>query len=36
MPSTSQATNTHDRYDLATTGDNVREDFADAIYNISP
>jgi hypothetical protein len=31
-----QATNTHDRYDLATTGDNVRESLSDIITNISP
>lgn len=31
-----QSTNTHDRYDLAATGDNVREDLADVIKNISP
>ncbi len=31
-----QATATHDRYDLATTGDNVREDLSDIIKNISP
>lgn len=31
-----QATNTHDRYDLATTGDNVREHLSDIISNISP
>jgi hypothetical protein len=31
-----QPTNTHDRFDLATKGDNAREDFSDIIYNISP
>lgn len=31
-----QATNTHDRYDLAANGDNVREQLADVIYNIDP
>lgn len=31
-----QATNTHDRYDLATSGDDVREDLSDVIRNISP
>ena len=31
-----QFTDTHDRYDLSTTGDNVRESLADVIYNISP
>lgn len=31
-----QATETHDRYDLNANGDDVREDLADIIYNISP
>lgn len=31
-----QITSTHDRYDLATTGENVREQLADVIHNISP
>ena len=31
-----QATATHDRYDLAATGDNVREHLSDIITNISP
>lgn len=31
-----QATNTHDRYDLATTGENAREQLSDIIQNISP
>ena len=31
-----QATNTHDRYDLATGGDAVREHLSDIITNISP
>ncbi|WP_372809493.1 DUF5309 domain-containing protein [Litorivivens sp.] len=31
-----QPTNTHDRYDLNTNGDDVREDLSDIIYNISP
>jgi Family of unknown function (DUF5309) len=31
-----QFTGTHDRYDLATKGDNVREDLSDVIKNISP
>ena len=31
-----QATNTHDRYDLSATGDNVRESLSDIITNISP
>lgn len=31
-----QPTNTHDRYDLNTKGDDVREDLMDVIYNISP
>lgn len=31
-----QPANTHDRYDLATTGDNVRDALADMITNISP
>ena len=31
-----QSGNTFDRYDLATSGDNVREDLSDIIYNISP
>lgn len=30
------STTNFDRYDLATSGDNVREDFTDIIYNISP
>jgi len=30
------ATSNFDRYDLATSGDNVREDLTDVIYNISP
>lgn len=30
------ATTNFDRYDLATQGDNVREDLTDVIYNISP
>ncbi len=30
------STTNFDRYDLATTGDNVREDLTDVIYNISP
>lgn len=32
----SQTTVTHDRYDLATKGDNVRDSLADVITNISP
>lgn len=31
-----QPANTHDRYDLNTNGDDVREDLANIIYNISP
>ena len=31
-----QFANSHDRYDLATTGENVREELSDIIYNISP
>jgi hypothetical protein len=31
-----QPTNTFDRYDLATKGDNAREDFSNIIYNLSP
>lgn len=31
-----QPTNTFDRYDLATKGDDAREDLSDIIYNISP
>lgn len=31
-----QLAETHDRYDLSTTGDNVREQLGDVIYNISP
>lgn len=31
-----QPTNSHDRYDLATTGENVLDDLSDLIYNISP
>lgn len=31
-----QFTGTHDRYDLSTSGDNVREQLADVIQNISP
>jgi len=31
-----QSTNTHDRYDLGTTGQNVREQLSDIITNISP
>lgn len=31
-----QPANTHDRYDLNANGDDVREDLADIIYNISP
>lgn len=31
-----QLSNTHDRYDLSTTGDNVRESLANTIYNIDP
>lgn len=30
------STTNYDRYDLNTTGDNVREDLTDVIYNISP
>ena len=30
------STTNFDRYDLATSGDNVREDLTDVIYNISP
>ncbi len=31
-----QAANTHDRYDLATSGENVKEQVADRIWNIDP
>ncbi len=31
-----QATGTHDRYDLAATGENVLEQLANVIENISP
>lgn len=31
-----QITATHDRYDLAATGDNVREHLSDIVVNISP
>lgn len=31
-----QATNTHDRFDLATTGENARESLSDIIQSISP